>query len=68
MLSVKLVVFKVIHTLLKLMQFGENYVRVLKNITKPTDTQKIRAIPLQSWKGREVCRSLGLTDFKRIAI
>jgi hypothetical protein len=68
LLNVKMVVFQVIYTLLKLMLFGENYVRVLKNITKPTDTQKIRAIPLQSWTCHEVCRSLGLTDFKRIAI
>jgi len=35
---------------------------------KPTDTQKGKAIPLETWTVRGGSRSLRLTDFKRVGI
>ena len=50
------------------MQFVETYVRVLQNVMKPTDTQKGKAIPLETWAGRGGSRILRLPNFKRVVI
>ena len=50
------------------MQYVETYVRVLQNVMKPTDKQKGKAIPFETWTGHGGSRILRLPDFKRVVI
>jgi hypothetical protein len=48
------------------MQLEENNGRVLVNVMKPIDTQKVKVIPMQAWTGPEVSKSWSLPDFKGV--